>query len=191
LFPIACHECMRSIGAGHETRGLLMAGQHQLDLRLAQGFQQVEVFLVFAGEPAPTTTALTSEAAPSFGNRACSRMDLPDRHGVGHDQAVLVGTNLLSGRTTCIIECRFSKITGGLAASSANTSLFLPVKTPLHTAERLILVVRTISSKQAPLNRHRLPKLTRSTRLDRSYPSSPPTSVLALWHPSLHAPSAC
>ncbi|MNZ93940.1 hypothetical protein D3C78_1130330 [compost metagenome] len=34
-----------AIGGCHEARRLLVAGQYQLDLRLAQGFQQVEVFL--------------------------------------------------------------------------------------------------------------------------------------------------
>ncbi|MNH22992.1 hypothetical protein D3C79_828700 [compost metagenome] len=34
-----------AVGGGHEARRLLVAGEHQLDLRLAQGFEQVEVFL--------------------------------------------------------------------------------------------------------------------------------------------------
>ncbi|MNC31345.1 hypothetical protein D3C75_796630 [compost metagenome] len=34
-----------AIGSSHEARGLLVAGQYQLDLRLTQGFQQIEVFL--------------------------------------------------------------------------------------------------------------------------------------------------
>ena len=34
-----------AVGGRHESRGLLVTGQHQPDLRLAQGLQQVEVFL--------------------------------------------------------------------------------------------------------------------------------------------------
>ena len=34
-----------AIGGGHEARRLLVTGQYQLDLQLAQGLQQVEVLL--------------------------------------------------------------------------------------------------------------------------------------------------
>ncbi|MCY1284104.1 hypothetical protein D9M70_329980 [compost metagenome] len=47
-----------AVGGGHEARRLLVAGEHQPDLRLAQGFEQVEVLFAGNAEDVLDTFAL-------------------------------------------------------------------------------------------------------------------------------------